>query len=75
MPISFSNLADFGGMSAESKLGIGDVQQNVRLKVDEMGTEAAAATAVVLFPMSAVLSSVEVCADRPYAFMISDPAG
>lgn len=75
MPISFSDLADFGGMSAESKLGIGDVQQNVRLKVDEMGTEAAAATAVVLSPMSAVLSSVQVCADRPYAFIISDPAG
>lgn len=75
MPISFSDLADFSGMSAESKLGIGDVQQNVRLKVDEMGTEAAAATAVVLSPMSAVLSSVQVCADRPYAFIISDPAG
>ena len=75
MPISFSDLADFSGMSAESKLGIGDVQQNVRLKVDEMGTEAAAVTAVVLSPMSAVLSSVQVCADRPYAFIISDPAG
>lgn len=75
MPISFSDLADFSGMSAESKLGIGNVQQNVRLKVDEMGTEAAAATAVVLSPMSAVLSSVQVCADRPYAFIISDPAG
>ena len=75
MPISFSDLADFSGMSAESKLGIGDVQQNVRLKVDEMGTEAAAATAVVLSPMSAMLSSVQVCADRPYAFIISDPAG
>jgi serpin B len=60
--------ADFTGISDQSSLFIDEVYQNTFIKVDEKGTEAAAATAVVMSDEAA--SSVDL--NRPYIFTIQD---
>ena len=46
MPTAFSGNADFSGMTGKKDLIIGFVIHQAYVKVDEKGTEAAAATAV-----------------------------
>ena len=49
MPAAFDGgRADFSGMTAEERLMIGAVLHKAFLKVDEAGTEAAAATVVMM---------------------------
>lgn len=70
---AFSDAADFGGMTTEDKLKISDVFHKAFLEVDETGTEAAAATAVVMVPISSVtrINLPPVFrADRPFLIMI-----
>ncbi|MCR4403956.1 MAG: serpin family protein [Candidatus Acetothermia bacterium] len=75
MPIAFSELADFSGMNGTGGLAISDVIHKAFVAVDEAGTEAAAATAVVIRE-TAVLPSIEVRLDRPFIFLIRDiPSG
>ncbi|MEZ0396774.1 MAG: serpin family protein [Anaerolineales bacterium] len=71
-------LADFSGMTTEEALFISQVVHKAFISVDEAGTEAAAATAVVMARESAVLSDAEVVLtiDRPFFFIIRDaPTG
>ena len=72
MPTAFTEAADFSGISLEADLLIQDVLHEAFISVDEDGTEAAAATAVVVGLTSAPLESVELRLDRPFLFLIQE---
>jgi serpin B len=69
-----ADLADFSGMTGKKDLYIGNVIHKAFVAVDEKGTEAAAATAVVMEVASAVRHDVSLQVDRPFIFMIRDKA-
>jgi serpin B len=73
MPLAFSADADFSGISTQSKLFISKVIHQAFVNVNESGTEAAAATAVVMRDTAAA-ETVEVSFDRPFLFFIRDDA-
>lgn len=67
--------ADFSGMTSTNDLFIGRALHNAYIRFDEEGTEAAAATAVLLEAAMAG-DRVEFRADRPFVFLIEDwPVG
>jgi len=72
MAEAFSEQADFSGMTGRRELFISEVVHQAFVSVDEAGTEAAAATAVMMAPTSAVEEPVEMTADRPFVFLIRD---
>jgi serpin B len=72
MPEAFSNRADFSGMTGDRDLFISEVVHKAFVSVDEAGTEAAAATAVVMEKMALPEEPVEVIVDRPFIFLIRD---
>lgn len=72
MPVAFSDEADFSGMTGNLELQITDVLHKAFVSVDEAGTEAAAATAVVVGITSAPEQPVQVSVDRPFIFLIRD---
>lgn len=72
MPMAFSDEADFSGMTGNRELTIRDVLHKAFVSVDEAGTEAAAATAVVVGLTSAPEQPVQVTVDRPFIFLIRD---
>jgi len=74
MPLAFSSNADFSGMTGKRDLCISEVIHQAFINVDEKGTEAAAATAVVM-KMTAVRFPPEpktFNADHPFIFLIKD---
>jgi serpin B len=72
---AFGDRADFGGITDTVPLKIGAVAHKAYVDVDEQGTEAAAATAVVAVAMSASLTRpVAMTVDRPFLFAIVDTA-
>jgi serine protease inhibitor len=76
MPIAFTGDADFGAITAEEPLRISAVLHEGFIAVDEAGTEAAAATAVMMRTLSAVAEPRSVVADRPFHYLIYDvPTG
>ncbi len=70
--LPFTSSADFSKMSDDTDLFISDIIQKTRVKFDEKGVEAAAATAVMA--LGAALPGVqevkEFVADEPFRFMI-----
>ncbi len=64
--------ADFSGMSAGGGLVITDVIQKAFINLDESGTEAAAATAVVVGETSVPVADVEMNVDSPFIYLIRD---
>lgn len=72
MPTAFSHAADFSGMTTQARLAIAAVLHEAYVAVDEDGTEAAAATAVVMERVSAGPLGIAVRADRPFLFVIHD---
>ncbi len=71
MPEAFSTMkADFSGMTGSRDLHIDNVYHKAFVKVDEKGTEAAAATAVVMMGRSARPRPLVFKADRPFLFLI-----
>ncbi len=76
MGVAFTSDADFSGMNGKRDLFIQDVLHKAFVSVDEAGTEAAAATAVIVGVTSIPAQPVEVKIDRPFIFMIRDiPTG
>jgi serpin B len=73
MGIAFTDRADFTGLNSSGDIFLADVIHKAWVKVNEEGTEAAAATAVV-----GIKSSIEMNpsfrADHPFVFMIRDRA-
>jgi serpin B len=67
--------ADFSGMTTEAPLVIGGIYHQAFVDVDEEGTEAAAATVVVM-PTGTVPDLETLTVDRPFLFWIRDvPTG
>lgn len=64
--------ADFSGMTSEERLFISGVVHEAYIAVDEEGTEAAAATGVVMGVTSAPLVEVQLTIDRPFIFALRD---
>jgi serpin B len=75
MTSAFTDKADFSGMNAQNELSIGDVLQQAFIGVDEAGTEAAAATAVIMLGTGAPEEPATFTADRPFIFFIRDASG
>ena len=72
MPLAFLSGADFSGMTGNRELSITDVVHKAFISVDESGTEAAAATAVIVGLTAIPEEPVTVNIDRPFVFMIRD---
>ncbi len=72
MPSAFDDRADFSGMTLQDQLAIKAVIQQAYIAVDEHGTEAAAATAVVMTALSGELPPPEFRVDRPFLFVLHD---
>jgi serpin B len=65
-------VADFSGMDGQRDLFIADVIHKSFVDVDEAGTEAAAATAVVMEATAMPAEPVDLSVDRPFIFLIRD---
>jgi serpin B len=72
MEEALSEAADFSGMTGGRDLFISEVVHKAFVSVDEDGTEAAAATAVIMNLTSAPAEVVEMAVDRPFLFLIRD---
>ena len=72
METAFSGDADFSGMTGNRDLFISEVVHKAFVSVDEAGTEAAAATAVVMKMSAMQPQPVQVALDRPFIFLIRD---
>lgn len=72
MPVAFSADADFSGMTGNRGLAIDDVLHKAFVSVDEAGTEAAAATAVIMTLTAVPAPPVVVTVDRPFIFLLRD---
>ena len=75
MPLAFSTEADFSGITTAHRLRIDEVVHKAYIDVNEEGTEAAAATAVVVRAMARFAPGgppVEMIVDRPFLFAITD---
>jgi serpin B len=71
------NRADFSGMDGTRILYIGNVLHKAFIAVDEKGTEAAAATVVLMLATGALMpQGIELTIDRPFFYVIRDiPTG
>ena len=70
MPRAFSGRADFSGMDGTTSLSIGAVLHKAFVEVNEEGTEATAATAVVMG--KGLIGRPTFRADHPFVFLIRD---
>lgn len=71
MGVAFSNAADFSGINGKGGLVISDVIHQSFVKVNEAGTEAAAATAVIISD-TGVPEAAKISLDKPFVFFIRD---
>ncbi len=67
--------ADFSGMDGTRALRISEVLHKAFVNVNEEGTEAAAATAVIIDAGASPSLPVEVKVNRPFIFLIRDKTG
>jgi serpin B len=72
MPEAFSGMADFSGITGNRDLFITGVLHEAFVTVDEAGTEAGAATAVIM--AGGMPDTIVFHADRPFIFFIRDRA-
>ena len=64
--------ANFSGITGEADLFISAVIHKAFIKVSEEGTEAAAATAVLMARKCAVIKCPKFVADHPFLYLIKD---
>ena len=64
--------ADFSGITGDRDLAISQVLHKAFVSVDEAGTEAAAATAVLFRATGVPAEPIELIVDRPFLFAIRD---
>lgn len=72
---AFTNNADFTGITSKRELSINSVLHKAYIKIDEQGTEAAAATSAGMNVTSVKeddKSIINFIADHPYIFLIQD---
>ncbi|MBM3299688.1 MAG: serpin family protein [Deltaproteobacteria bacterium] len=67
---AFSSSADFSGMTGRKDISVSGVIQKTFIKVSEEGTEAAAATGMVVAKAGKPFDEVEFRADRPFIYLI-----
>lgn len=67
---AFNSSADFTGITESEKLYISNVVHKATIIVNEEGTEAAAATAVIMRKTSMLIESVEFKANRPFIYIL-----
>jgi serpin B len=72
MAQAFSDAADFSGMTGNRELFISEVVHKAFVSVDEAGTEAAAATAVMMKLGAAPAEPIQVTLDHPFLFLVRD---
>jgi serpin B len=72
MGVAFSDSADFSGITSGADLMLDDMLHQALVKVDEQGTEAAAASAAIVVDESFNPGSFQVTVDRPFVFFIRD---
>jgi serpin B len=72
MPAAFSDKSDFSGMTGTPGLQISDVVHKAFVSVDEAGTEAAAASGVIMVGSAMPANQVTLSVDRPFIFIIRD---
>ena len=77
MQTAFSDTADFTGITIDEPLQIAEVAHQAKLTVDEKGTVAAAATAVMMRTTSGLVGEPKTLdIDRPFLFFLRDrPTG
>jgi len=73
---AFTSAADFSGVTSAERLLISAVVHQAYIDVDEQGTEAAAATAIIMRPMAMRRGPgpIRLVVDRPFLFAIVDTA-
>lgn len=71
MPLAFTDYATFSNMTSRNDLKISDVFHKAYIEVNEEGTEAAAATAVVI-AVKSIGNEKYFVANRPFIFLIRD---
>jgi serpin B len=72
MPDAFNNNADFSGITGKTELRIDKIIHAAKLSLNEEGTQAAAATAVVMARKSAFVPSLEFKANHPFIYVLID---
>jgi len=76
MKVAFTDAAEFPYISKGTSLKISEVIHQAKIKVEEKGTEAAAATAVIMLPKSSSVRNdmppppFVFTADHPFLFVI-----
>jgi serpin B len=68
------SLADFSGIATVDKLYISEILHKAFVEVDESGTEAAAATAVIIKATGLPPTPIPLAIDRPFIYFIRDIA-
>jgi serpin B len=75
MPVAFTDQADFSGLydpAGLPPLYISKIVHKTFIAVDEIGTEAAAATGVTMKAMALIVPALELKIDHPFIFAIRD---
>ena len=72
MPDAFGSRADFSGMTGSKDLWVSSVVHKAFVSVDEEGTEAAAATGVVVLESGPTKDPIPVTVNRPFIFLSRD---
>jgi serpin B len=71
-----SNTADFSGIDGQKDLVISEAIHKAFIAVDEKGTEAAAATVIIMGMTALPMEGIKLTIDRPFFFFIRDvPSG